>query len=87
MEDFTWKRGLCSQAAPGTNPFKFGLVGSTDSHTGLATTQENNFFGKSTMVEPTSDPVRFEDHVTGRVTPDAPSDDITHAQALASGKV
>jgi hypothetical protein len=80
-----WKRGMAYKASLGVNPFKFGVVGSTDSHTGLATTQEDNFFGKVTMVEPTSDPVRFEEPITGRFTPDDPSDDITHAQALASG--
>jgi hypothetical protein len=80
-----WKRGMAYEKSLGANPFKFGVVGSTDSHTGLATTQEDNFFGKVTMVEPTSDPVRFEEAITGRMTPDDPSDDITHAQALASG--
>lgn len=80
-----WKRGMTYAASLGVNPFKFGVIGSTDSHTGLATTQEDNFFGKVTMVEPTSDPVRFQEAITGRFTPDDPSDDITHAQALASG--
>jgi hypothetical protein len=80
-----WKRGMAYAASLGVNPFKFGVIGSTDSHTGLATTQEDNFFGKVTMVEPTSDPVRFQEAITGRFTPDDPSDDITHAQALASG--
>ena len=72
-----WKRGMAYAASLGANPFKFGVIGSTDSHTGLATTQEDNFFGKVTMVEPTSDPVRFEEAITGRFTPDDPSDDIT----------
>jgi hypothetical protein len=36
----------------GVNPYKFGMVGSTDSHTGLATAQEDNFFGKHSGVEP-----------------------------------
>ena len=80
-----WKRGLRFESTLGANAFKFGVVGSTDSHTGLATTQEDNFFGKAPMVEPTSDPVRFEEAITGRLTPDDPTDDITHGQALASG--
>ncbi len=47
----------------GTNPFKFGMIGSTDSHTSLSTTDEANFFGKIAAVEPTADPIRFErDH-------------------------
>ena len=80
-----WKRGMAYEATVGANPFKFGVIGSTDSHTGLSTAQEDNFFGKVTMVEPTPDPVRFEEQITGRTTPDDPSDDIVHAQALASG--
>lgn len=80
-----WKRGMAYEATLGTNPFKFGVIGSTDSHTGLSTAQEDNFFGKVTVVEPTADPVRFEEQITGRSTPDDPSDDIVHAQALASG--
>ena len=79
------KRGLVYEDTLGTNPFKFGMVGSTDSHTALATTTEDNFFGKVSMVEPTDDPVRFEEQITGRMTPDDSSDDILHAQALASG--
>jgi Protein of unknown function (DUF3604) len=79
------KRGLAYADELGVNPFKFGMVGSTDSHTGLATTTEDNFFGKVTMVEPTDDPVRFEEPITGRFTPDDPTDDIVHAQALAAG--
>jgi hypothetical protein len=79
------KRGLAYEAKLGANPFKFGVIGSTDSHTGLATTQEDNFFGKVATVEPTADPIRFEEQITGRATPDDPSDDIVHAQALASG--
>ena len=80
-----WKRGLAYEVKLGANPFKFGVIGSTDAHTGLATTQEDNFFGKVALVEPTKDPVRFEEQITGRFTPDDPSDDIVHAQGLASG--
>ncbi len=46
------KRGLALEARLGTNPYKFGMVGSTDSHTGLATAQEDNFFGKHSGAEP-----------------------------------
>jgi len=46
------KRGLQLEAELGTNPYKFGMIGSTDSHTSLATTQENNFFGKHAGAEP-----------------------------------
>jgi hypothetical protein len=46
------KLGLQLESKLGLNPFKFGLVGSTDSHTGLSTTAEDNFFGKHSGVEP-----------------------------------
>jgi len=46
------KNGLLLEKRLGTNPYKFGLVGSTDSHTGLATAEEDNFFGKATNAEP-----------------------------------
>ncbi len=46
------KRGLAIERDLGVNPFKFGMIGSTDSHTGLATAQEDNFFGKHSGVEP-----------------------------------
>jgi hypothetical protein len=46
------KRGLAIEAKTGTNPYKFGMIGSTDSHTSLATTQEDNFFGKHSGYEP-----------------------------------
>ena len=46
------KLGLRMEKNLGTNPYKFGLVGSTDSHTGLATAQEDNFFGKHSGGEP-----------------------------------
>ena len=46
------KNGLALEARLGTNPYKFGLVGSTDSHTGLSTAGEDNFFGKHSGGEP-----------------------------------
>jgi hypothetical protein len=46
------KRGLTIEAQTGANPYRFGLVGSTDSHTSLATADEDNFFGKHTGNEP-----------------------------------
>ncbi len=52
------KNGLMLDRQFGTNPYKFGLVGATDSHTSLSTAEEENFFGKSTSVEP--NPVRIE---------------------------
>ncbi len=63
------KRGLAYEAKLGVNPFKFGMVGSTDAHTSLATTQENNFFGKVVPLEPSADPIRFEEVIAGRYAP------------------
>ncbi|MDV7143220.1 DUF3604 domain-containing protein [Tropicimonas sp. TH_r6] len=52
------KQGLALEAKLGVNPYKFGLGGATDSHTGLTTAEEENFFNKSVSVEPS--PTRIE---------------------------
>jgi hypothetical protein len=44
--------GLGLEQKIGVNPYKFGLVAATDSHTGLSTAEENNFFGKHSGTEP-----------------------------------
>jgi hypothetical protein len=46
------KNGMILEEKLGTNPYKFGMVGSTDSHTGLSTAEEDNFFGKHSGSEP-----------------------------------
>ena len=46
------KSGLALEKKLGTNPYKFGIVGATDSHTSLPTAEEDNFFGKHTGYEP-----------------------------------
>jgi len=46
------KLGLDQKARLGVNPFKFGLIGSTDAHTSLAAAAENNFWGKTSNSEP-----------------------------------
>jgi hypothetical protein len=38
--------GLEEEARIGVNPFKFGMIGSTDTHSGLPSAEENNFMGK-----------------------------------------
>jgi hypothetical protein len=50
--------GLQLEQKLGVNPYKFGMIGSTDSHTGLATAEEDNFFGKHSGAEP--GPKRWE---------------------------
>jgi hypothetical protein len=49
------KRGLLLEQKFGRNPYKFGMIGSTDSHTSLSTAEEDNFFGKHTGYEPSPD--------------------------------
>jgi hypothetical protein len=47
-----YKNGLMLEKKLGTNPYKFGLVGSSDAHTGLTAMEEENFFGKTAPQEP-----------------------------------
>jgi hypothetical protein len=49
------KNGLKIEQQLGVNPYKFGLVGSTDAHTGLTAVEEDNFFGKTSSSEPGPD--------------------------------
>jgi len=81
-----YKRGLQYEQKLGANPFKFGMVGSTDSHTSLATIEENNYFGKATPAEPSADPERFEEMITGFLAEPGGPDIITrHFKTLAGG--
>ena len=56
--------GLELEDTLGVNPYKLGFIGSTDSHTGLATAQEDNFFGKHAGAEPNAHRV---DHPMAKV--------------------
>lgn len=40
------KTGLAIEEKIGTNPYQFGVIGSTDSHSGLSSAEEDNFWGK-----------------------------------------
>jgi hypothetical protein len=75
------KRGLLIEQRTGVNPYKFGVIGSTDSHTALSTTEEDNFFGKHSGVEP--NPKR----ATDTFLPGVPIERVGrwNWQALASG--
>ena len=46
------KQGMALEKKLGTNPYKFGMVGATDTHTSLTTAEEDNYFSKSVSVEP-----------------------------------
>jgi hypothetical protein len=62
------KTGLSLGKKLGVNPFKFGMIGSTDSHTAMAAVEEENFFGKHSGVEP--GPHRWEHIVIEAPNPD-----------------
>ncbi|OUR94764.1 hypothetical protein A9Q87_01435 [Flavobacteriales bacterium 34_180_T64] len=51
--------GLQQKQKIGVNPFKFGMIGSTDAHTGLTGWQENNYMGKFPSSEPSAE--RYEE--------------------------
>ena len=76
------KRGMAYAAELGTNPFKFGMIGSTDAHTSLASTEEDNYFGKVVILEPSPDPIRFEEVIAGRPAPEGHQ---TYAREVSSG--
>jgi len=78
------KRGLQYEQTLGANSFKFGMIGSTDAHTGLATTTEDNFFGKIAELEPSEIPERFSEPITGRFFSDPTKQNLAW-QSSASG--
>lgn len=70
--------GLALGASLGTNPFQFGLIGSTDAHTGLATADDADFWGKFSSNEPHAG--RAAEPWSGLELPDVPQ-----FAALSSG--
>lgn len=59
------KQGLDLQARFGVNPYQYGLIGSTDTHTGLSTADDNNFWGKFVESEPGKE--RLNSKMAGRL--------------------
>ena len=74
------KLGLKLGQELGVNPYKFGLSAATDTHTALATTREENFFGKYQHTEPS--PKRHNREV---IPADDPALRILTSQEVASG--
>jgi len=67
------KNGLQLERLLGINPFKFGLIGSSDAHTGLAAMEEDNFMGKTVSGEPSAERISatfFKDAKSGRMIMD-----------------
>ena len=50
----TLLNGIRLEDKLGVNPYKYGMVGSTDSHVSLTTTREENYFGKLPNEEPSA---------------------------------
>ncbi len=67
----------------GANPFKFGMIGSTDTHTSLSATREDNYFGKLPHLEPSAE--RFGEVVMRSTVDNSPV--VFSWQMSASGLV
>jgi hypothetical protein len=74
------KTGLKLGQQLGVNPYKFGLVATTDTHTALATTREENYFGKYQHTEPS--PYRHDREV---IPAEDPALRILTSQEQAAG--
>lgn len=62
------QNGLLLEQKLGANPYKFGMIGSTDAHTGLVAIEEESFFGKTAPQEPSPERLTktfFADPKTG----------------------
>jgi len=73
------KSGLRLEDELGTNPFKLGANAATDTHTGLSSTEEDNFFGKFKTLEPSNTARWNFPLITG------PTDDYVGWEMAASG--
>lgn len=64
------------------NPFTFGMIGPTDSHSSLVAVEEENFFGKHSGTEPS--PARAMRAPAGVYSVDLVHTELMHAR-MASG--
>ncbi len=62
------KEGLAYEQSLGTNPFKFGFIGSTDGHNSAGASDEDNYFGKIGINDPTPES-RLADKAYGNLSP------------------
>ncbi|WP_246166704.1 DUF3604 domain-containing protein [Marinobacter salinexigens] len=60
------KLGLQQEAELGVNPFKLGMIGSTDAHTSISAVEENNFWGKFTVYGPSAKRAEMTPYVKGK---------------------
>ena len=74
------KLGLQLGDKLGANPYMFGITAATDAHTGLATTREENYFGKYAQTEPST-----ERHGREVIPADDPALRVMTSQEVASG--
>ena len=74
------KLGLQLGDRLGANPYQFGLTAASDTHTALATTREENYFGKYAQTEPST-----ERHGREVIPADDPDYRVMTSQEVASG--
>ncbi len=74
------KLGLQLGDKLGVNPYQFGITAATDAHTALATTREENYFGKYAQTEPST-----ERHGREVIPADDPALRVMTSQEVASG--
>jgi hypothetical protein len=74
------KLGLALGEKLGVNPYKFGITAATDTHTALATTREENYFGKYAQTEPSP-----ERHNREVIPAEDPAYRVMTSQEVASG--
>jgi len=69
--------GLRMEAEKGFNPYKFGVVGSSDTHNAAGSFEEDNYWSKTGITD-------IEPYLRGSVPlPDSPADDPQYAQSAA----